>query len=253
MKTKLIFLPSAEACYYWVAEWGLYHLVRPVLQIVTDPLFNWIEERLTLRFIPRHSLKTSRLLLDRGSDPSGTGPELDYFFSAIQGGVWTLGWTYSQRYNQQHIKDLMEAGFLDEALTCVRKCGADTKYPWEKRVAAEIRALQAGRPLPPVIKPAEGPICWSIQKVLTEELPRWKKEDTDYIIAELYLRWGYRTAPDGRKRAIKPEIWDRVMEKIKERFRHIHLCRFSILNRHYNHEQFRPSQDLVDFGQVDKI
>lgn len=218
MKIKQVVLPTMKASYFEVAGWALYHLVRPVLQVVTNPLCNWIESKHCLLYIRRPSLKIARLWLDNGGDPSNNKAVL--LFSSIQSGVWNLGWTYRLRYLQQHIRDLMAAGLLDEALSCACKSGAGQpwEHPWEKRIAAEILALQAGYPLPSIIEPPEGPIYWSIQKILSEELPKWKKEDIDYIIAELYLRWGYRTTPAGLKRAIKPGIWDRVMGEIRNRF-----------------------------------
>lgn len=241
-------LPSVEAIYYWIVSWGLYHLVRPVLQIVTDPFCNWVEEKQWLLYIPRYNLKKARLFLDIGRDPSRN--EADLLFSAIQGGVWTLGLIYGIRYNHQRIKDLMAGGFLDEALNSVHdsKGAKDWRYPWKERKAAEIRALQAGYPLPPVIEPAEGPISWSIQKILIEEMPKWKNEDINYIIGELYLRWGYRMATDGRKRAVKPKIWNRVMGKIKERFpeaitlRWHNSCACQVFN--YLHVELEPEEEL---------
>lgn len=207
-------LPSVKALSYKAARWLLYHAVGPVLEIFINPFCNWIESKQPLLFVPRYSLKMTRLFLAIGRDPSRNEP--DYFFSAIQGNVWNLGWSYHFLYAQQRVKELMEAGFLDDALACVRKYGAD--QPWVKRRAAEILALQAGHPLSPPLEPAEGKLCWSIGKVLTEELPKWKKEDTDYIIAELYLRWESRPSADGKTRLIRPGVWDAVMAKIKESF-----------------------------------
>ena len=234
MKNKLRML-SLKASYYTVAGWIIYHIVRPILKPVTNPLLNWIEHRLTLRYVPKHSLIEARLLLDMGRDPSST--ELDYFFSIIQSSVWHLGWTYMMRGQQQHIKDLVAKGQLDNALKRMLRFKSD--QPWDRRMVAEIYALQNGQILPPVIEPAEGLISWSKEQILAEELPKWRAEDIDYILAELYLRWGYQAVSHGVNYKISSQTWEEVMRRVKGKFPAARILNWHGSMASHTHKQYQ--------------